>query len=135
RRTLFADNLSKRGWVDGPHDGSSWSRRPVMDSVVPYFINSSATLFITLDGRYDGSSQAQQSVEGFCSITLKLLEFGYWDYLFDNHGEPAGQTVMATMVRHALRNHTLGQTSPSSFSSFTTMPPTDRHRHDGPSQA
>ena len=24
RRTLFAENLSKRGWVDGPRDGSSW---------------------------------------------------------------------------------------------------------------
>ena len=25
RRTFFAKNLSKRGWVDGPRDGSSWS--------------------------------------------------------------------------------------------------------------
>ncbi|TMW81159.1 hypothetical protein EJD97_011506, partial [Solanum chilense] len=106
----------------------------VMDSVVPYFANSSAALFITLDGRYDGSSQAQQSIEGLRSITLKLLEFGYWDYFSDLHDEPAERTVMAMTVRHALRNPTLGQTSPSSFSSFTTMPPTDSHRHDGPSQ-
>ena len=35
RRTLFTGNLSKRGWVDGPRDGSSWSRRAIMDSVVP----------------------------------------------------------------------------------------------------
>ena len=34
--TLFAGNLSKRGWIDGHRDGSSWSRRTVMDSVVPY---------------------------------------------------------------------------------------------------
>ena len=40
---------------------------------------SSASLFITLDGRYDGSSQAQRSVEGLCSIALEVLEFGYWD--------------------------------------------------------
>ncbi|TMW98017.1 hypothetical protein EJD97_004623, partial [Solanum chilense] len=106
----------------------------VMDSVVPYSADSFASLFITLDDRYDGSSQAQRSVEGLRSITLKLLEFGYWDHFSDLHDEPAGRTVMATTVRHALRNPTLGQTSPSSFSSFTTMPPTNRHRHDGPSQ-
>ena len=31
--------LPKRGWVDRPRDGSSWSRRIVMDSVVPYLCN------------------------------------------------------------------------------------------------
>ncbi|TMW80543.1 hypothetical protein EJD97_018558 [Solanum chilense] len=127
--------MSKRGWVDGPRDGSSWSRWAVMDFVVPYFENSSTILFIILDGRYDGSSQAQWSVEGLCSITLELLEFGYWDYFSDLHDEPTGRTVMATTVRHALRNPTLGQTSPCFFSSFTTMPPTDRHGHNGPLQA
>ncbi|TMX03978.1 hypothetical protein EJD97_012603, partial [Solanum chilense] len=96
---------------------------------------SYATLFIVLDGRYDGSSQAQRSVEGLRSKTLKLLEFGYWDYFSELHDKPAGQTVMDTTVRHALRNPTLGQISPSSFNSFTTMPPTDRHGHDEPSQA
>ncbi|TMW83856.1 hypothetical protein EJD97_000591, partial [Solanum chilense] len=106
----------------------------VMDSVVPYFANFSAALFITLDGRYDGPFQARLSIKGLYSITLKLLEFGYWDYFFDHHDEPVGRTVMATTVCHALRNPTLGQTSPSSFRSFTTIPPTDRHRHDGPSQ-
>ena len=106
-----------------------------MESVIPYFSNSFDALCITLDGRYDRSSQAQQYVEGLHSITLKLLEFRYWDYFFDHHDEPEGQTIMATTVHHALRNPTLGQTSPSSFSSFTTMPPTDRHKHDGPSQA
>ncbi|TMW89551.1 hypothetical protein EJD97_017030, partial [Solanum chilense] len=87
-----------------------------------------ASLFITVDGRYDGSSQAQRSVGGLRSITLELLEFGYRDYFFDLHDEPEGWTVMDTTVRHALRNPKLGQTSPSSFSSCTTMPPTDRHK-------
>ncbi|TMW85618.1 hypothetical protein EJD97_022805, partial [Solanum chilense] len=95
---------------------------------------SSADLFITLDARYDGSSQAQWSVEGLRSKTLKLLEFGYWDYFSELHDEPAGRTFMATTVLHALRNLTLCQTSPSSFSSCTTMPPMDRHGHDEPSQ-
>ncbi|TMW98328.1 hypothetical protein EJD97_004186, partial [Solanum chilense] len=103
-------------------------------SVVPYFANSSASLFITLHSTYDGSSQAQQSIEGLRSITLELLEFGYWDYFSNIHDEPAGRNVMATTFHHTLRNPTLGQTSPSSCSSFTTMPPTDHHRHDEPSQ-
>ncbi|TMW83002.1 hypothetical protein EJD97_003384, partial [Solanum chilense] len=91
--------------------------------------------YCSLDGRYDGSSQAQRSVEGLYSITLELLEFGYLDYFSNLHDEPTGWTVMATTVRHALRNPTLGQTSPSFFSSFNTMPPTDCHGHNGPSQA
>ncbi|TMW88170.1 hypothetical protein EJD97_018953, partial [Solanum chilense] len=109
--------------------------RAVMDSVISYFANSSASLFITLDGRHDGPFLARRSVEDLRSITLKLLEYGYWDYFSDHHEEPAGRTVMDTTVRHALCNPTLGQTSPSSFSSFTTMPPKDRHRHHRPSQA
>ncbi|TMX03763.1 hypothetical protein EJD97_014216, partial [Solanum chilense] len=96
---------------------------------------SSAALFITLDSKYDGSSQAQRSFEGLRSKTLELLEYGYWYYFSDLHDEPAVRTVMATTVRHAFRNRTLGQTSPSSFSSCTTLPPTNRHEHEGPSQA
>ncbi|TMW92764.1 hypothetical protein EJD97_012593, partial [Solanum chilense] len=95
---------------------------------------SSAALFITLDGRYDGLSEAQWSVEGLRSKTLELLEYGYWDYFSDLIDEPAGWTVMDTMIHHALCNHRLGQNSPSSFSSCTTLPLTDRHEHDGPSQ-
>ncbi|TMW95846.1 hypothetical protein EJD97_008264, partial [Solanum chilense] len=95
---------------------------------------SSVALFITLGGRYDGSSEAQQSVEGLRSKTLELLEYGYCDYFSDLHDEPAGRTVMDMTVRHAFCNPTLGQTSPSSFSSCTTLPPTERHEHDGPSQ-
>ena len=135
RRTLIAGNMSKCGWVDGPREGSSWSQRAIMDSVVSYFVNFFPSLFITLDGRCDGSSQAQRSVESLYSITLKLFEFGFWDYFFDIHDEQAGRTVMDKMFRHARRKTTLGQNSPSSFSSFTTMQPTDRHRHNGPSQA
>ncbi|TMW81446.1 hypothetical protein EJD97_009597, partial [Solanum chilense] len=111
------------------HDVPSWTQ-----SSHTYAI-SSAALYIILDGRYDGSSQAQRSVEGIHSIILELLEFGYYDYFFDLHDELVGWSVMAMMVRHAFRNTTLGQTSPSSFSSFTTSPLTGRHRHDGLSQA
>ncbi|TMW80640.1 hypothetical protein EJD97_017487, partial [Solanum chilense] len=103
--------------------------RTILDAIY------SAALFITLDDRYDRSSLAQRSVEGLRSKRLELLEYAYWDYFSELHDEPVGQTVMDTKVRHVFRNPTLGQTSPSSFSSCTTLPPTDRHDHDGPSQA
>ena len=35
-----------------------------MDFVDPYIANSSAAHFIAVDGRYDGLSQEQRSVEG-----------------------------------------------------------------------
>ena len=89
---------------------------------------SSNALFIILDCRYDESSHAQRSVEGLRSKTLKILEFWYWDYFSELHDKPAGRIVMDTMVRHALRIPTLGQISLSSFSSCTTLPPTDRHK-------
>ncbi|TMW80820.1 hypothetical protein EJD97_014741, partial [Solanum chilense] len=94
---------------------------------------SSTALFIPLDGKYGGPSQAQRSVEGLHFKTLQLLKYGYWDHFFEFHDEPAGRTVIATMDRHKLRNPTLRQTSPSSFSSFTMLQPTGRHKHDGPS--
>ena len=106
-----------------------------MDFVVPYYANSFDAIFITLNGRYDRSAQAQRSIEGLRSITLKLLEFEYWDYFSDHHDEPPRRTVTATTVHHALHKPTLGQTSPSSFSSCTMLPPTDHHKHDRPSQA
>ena len=52
--------------------------------------------------------------------------------LLELHDEPARRTIIDTTDCHKLRNPTLGQTSPSSFNSFSTLPPTDRHRHDGP---
>ena len=111
------------------HDEPSWTPSSHICAI------SFAAFFIILDGRYDGSSQTQRFIEDLRCKTLKLLEFGYWDYFYDLHDEPEGRTFMATTVRHALRNPTLGQTFPSSFSSCTTMPPTDRQGHDKLSQA
>ncbi|TMW96159.1 hypothetical protein EJD97_007810, partial [Solanum chilense] len=87
------------------------------------YVISSAALFITLDGKYDRSSHAQRFVEGVLSKTLELLEFRYWDYFSDLHDEQAGWVVMATTARQALCIPILGQNSPSSFSSCTTIPP------------
>ena len=110
----------------GP-DGPSWTPSSHTCSV------SFVALFITLEGKYDGSSQTRRSIEGLRSKILQLLESGYWDYFSELHDEPAGRTVIATTDRHKFRNPTLGQTSPSSFSRCATLPPTDRHKHDGPS--
>ena len=116
-----ADGLTDHVTDHRGHDGPSWT--PLSHTCAI----SSAALFITLDGRYDGSSQDQRSIEGLRSKTLELLEFGYWDYFYDLHDEPAGRTFIATTVRHALYNPTFGKTSPSSFSSCTTLLPTDRY--------
>ena len=88
--------MQKQGWVNGPRDGPSWSRRTVMDSVVPYLPISAAALFIFLNGKYDGLSLAQRSVEGLRFKTLQLLESGYWDHFSELHDEPAGRTVRDT---------------------------------------
>ena len=121
-RILFAGNMSKRSWIDRPHEDHRDHDRPSWTLSSHTCSISSTALLITFDDRYEGSSQAQRSVEGLCSITLELLEFGYWDYFSDLHDEPAGRTIMDTTVRHALRNPT---PKFSIFSSCTTMPPTD----------
>ena len=84
------------------HDRPSWTPSSHTCAI------SSASIFIIFDGRYGESSQAQRFVKGLRSKTLKLLEFGYWDYVSEHHDEPEGWTVMDTTVRHALRNLTLG---------------------------
>ena len=119
-----AGSTDRRG-----HDGPSWTLSSHTCAI------SSAALFITLDGKYHGSSQTRRFVKGLRSKTLKLLESGYWIHFYELHDEPAGQTVIATTDRHKLRNPTLGQTSPSSFTCCTKLIPTDLHEHDGPSQA
>ena len=48
------------------HDGPSWTPSSHTCAI------SSVALYITLDGRYDGSSQAQRSVEGLRFKTLEL---------------------------------------------------------------
>ena len=53
------------------HNGPSWT--PSSHTIAI----TSAAIFITLDGRYDGSSQEQRSVEGLRSEALELLEYGY----------------------------------------------------------
>ena len=79
------------------HHGPSWITSSHTCAIF------STALFITLDGKYNGSSQAQRFVEGLRSKTLELLEFGYWDYFSDLHDKHAGRTVMDTTVHQAFR--------------------------------
>ena len=65
------------------HDGPSWTPSSHTCAI------SSIALFITLDGKYEGQSQAQRSVEGLRFKTLKLLEYAYWDYFSELHDESA----------------------------------------------
>ena len=104
------------------HDGPSWTPSSHTCAI------SSAALFITLDDRYDGSSQAQQSVEGLHSITLKLLEFGYWDYFSDHHDEPAGRTVMQFVTPHLVRLPHLPPATALRCHLRTVMGTTNRHK-------
>ena len=76
------------------HDGPS---RTSLSHTCAIF---SVALFITLNGKYDGSSQTRRSFVGLRSKTLKLLEYGYWDYFSKLHDEPAGRTVIDTTDRH-----------------------------------
>ena len=94
--------MSKRGLVNESRDGSSWSRRAVVASIVPYFTNSSTALFITLNDRYDGPFQARRSVEGLRSIILKILEIWVLGLQTDHCDELEGQTIVALTVRRGL---------------------------------
>ncbi|TMW80348.1 hypothetical protein EJD97_021110, partial [Solanum chilense] len=107
------------------HDGPSW----ILSSHT--CVIYSAALFITLDGRYDRSSEAQRSVEVLRSKTLELLEYGYWDYFSDLYDEPAGRTMDTTVLSvtpHLVR-------LPYLPSAAALLTPTYLHEHDGPSQA
>ena len=75
-----------------------------------------------MTNRQDGPSQSRRTVVVYVTPHLvKLLEYGYWDYFSELHDEPAGWTVTVTTDRRGLRNPTLSQTSPSSFSNCTML--------------
>ena len=97
--------------------------RPILDAI------SFVALFITLDGRMTDCHRHNGPSRVSVPKHLNSWNMGT-DYFSELHDKPAGRVVMATTVRHALRNPTLGQNSPSSFTSCTTMPPTDRNEHN-----
>ena len=96
------------GWTDLATDhrgqyGPSWT-----PSSHTYAI-SSAALFITLDGKYDGPLQAQRFVEGIRSKTLQLLEYVYWitslNFMTNLQDGPSQtqRTVTSFVTPHLLR--------------------------------
>ena len=88
----------------------------------------------TLDGRYNCSSQAQQSIKGLRSKTLELLEFGYWDYFSDLHDEPAGRmsslrrSVTHFVIPHLVRIPHLPLAVALQYHLRNVMSTTNRHK-------
>ncbi|TMW96658.1 hypothetical protein EJD97_007033, partial [Solanum chilense] len=101
-------------------------RRPILMQFLLLLSSPPSTASMTDCHRHNGPSRVVPK-------HFQLLQSGYWDHFSELHDEPAGRTVIDTMDRHKLRNPTLGQTSPSSFSRCTTLPPTDHRKHDEPS--
>ena len=83
------------------HDGPSWP---------PSFYNLQILLLLyslPSTNRYDRPFQSRRSVEGLCSITLKLLGIWVLGLLCDHHDEPVGRTLVAMTVHDELYNPTL----------------------------
>ena len=135
--TLFAGNLQKCGWIEGTRDGSSWSRRTVMDSVVPYLAIYFAALFIPLDGQYDGPSQAQRSIEGLRSKTLFIENKNLINFMTILQDGPSQtrRTVIDSVTPHLVRLPHLSSAAALRCYLRTVTSMTHRHKHDGPSQA
>ena len=99
------------------HDGPSWTPSSHTCAI------SSAALFITLDVKYDGSSQAQRPVEGLGSKTLELLEYGYWDYFSELHDE-----LTISVTPHLVRLPHLPSAAALRFHLRTVTSMTDHHK-------
>ena len=95
---------------------------------------SSAALFIPLDGKCDGPSQARRSVEGLRYQIRQLLESGYWDHFSDLHDEPAGRTseprrtVTSFVIPHLVRLLHLHSAASVRFHLRTVTCTMDRHK-------
>ena len=74
-RTLFAGNLSKRGWIDGLCDGSSWSRWTVMDSVIQYLMQ----FLLLLSSLPSTASMTDRHRHNGPSRVFVPKHFNYWN--------------------------------------------------------
>ena len=95
---------------------------------------SSSALFITLDGRYDGSSQEQRSVKDLCFKTFELLEFGYWttslNFMTNLHDGPSWiiRSVMHSVTPHLVRIPHLSSAAALRCQLRTVTGTTNRHK-------
>ena len=121
----------RRGWIDGHLDESSWLRRTVMDSVVPYLMK----FLLLLSSLPSTASRTDRHRHNHPSRVFVPKQWNSWNmgteitslnFMTNLHD---GSSWLRRSVTF-FRNSTLGQTSPSFFSSCTTLPPTDRHKHD-----
>ena len=135
RGSPFQNTWTLGIWVVGLLLWTSWwtwrtdrhgLRRPILEQFLLLLSSFPSKASMTDRHRHNGPSRV--FVSKYFNSWNRVL-----DHFSELYDEPAGRTVIATTDSHKLRNPTLGQTSPCSFGSCTTLPPTDRHKHDGPS--
>ena len=97
-------------------------RRPILMQFLLLLSSLPSTASMTDLHRHNGPSRV------FVSKHLNSWNMGTGTTSLNIMTKPAGRTVIDTTDRHELHSSTLGQTSPSSFSSCTTLPPTDHHK-------
>ena len=96
--------MIKTDRVDGSRDGPSWSRRTVMDSVVPYLCK-----FFCCSPHYPRRQVGRTVIgttfrRGSSFQNTSTLKCGYWDRLSELHDGTGARTVVDTMGRHKLHN-------------------------------
>ena len=101
--------LIKTDWVDGSHDGPSWSRRAVIDSVVPHLCK-----FFCCSPHYPRRQVGRAVIgttvrQGSSFQNTSTLKSGYWDRLSKLHDGTSARTVVDTTNHHNLRNSTVGR--------------------------
>ncbi|TMW81645.1 hypothetical protein EJD97_008527, partial [Solanum chilense] len=95
---------------------------------------SSAALFITLDGKYDGLSQAQRFVEGLRSKTLELLNMGTritslnFTTNLQNGPSWTRRTIISSAIPHLVRLPHLPSAAALGCHLQTVTSMTDRHK-------
>jgi len=110
------------------HNRPSWIPSPHT------FAISSGALFITLEGRYDRSSEAQRSSEGLRSKTLELLKYGYWTtsliFMTNPQHRPAWirRSVTLSVTSHLVRLPHLPSAAALHCHLRTVTSMTDRHK-------
>ena len=115
-------------WIIVVTMGSHGLRRPIPVKFFPLLSSSPSTASMTDRHRHDGPSRV---------FVPKHLTLGIWvlEYFSELHDEPAGQTVMGFVTPHLVRLPHLPSAAALVCHLRTVTSTTDRHNHDGPSQA
>ena len=134
-RILISGNLSKRGWVDGPRDGSSWSRWTIMDSIIPYLCNSfcctsslPSTTSMTDRHRHNGPSRAFVSKHfNSWNMGTGITSLNFMTNLQDGPSQTR-RTVTSFVTLHLVRLPHLPSAAALRCHLRTVTSTTDRHK-------